>query len=151
MKKGQASTEYLIVVAVVLIIALVVVGVMGWFPGLGGEVKQTESKQYWESMAFPFAIKDYKLAGTALTLSLQNMVQDKLTLTEIYVDGIALSAADVTFSGGQRKTVSATLGSSCGGSGESFTYSLVFQYDNVDSGITANNQTGGKDFIGKCT
>lgn len=37
MKKGQTATEYLIILAVVIIIALIVVGVMGGIPGLGND------------------------------------------------------------------------------------------------------------------
>jgi uncharacterized protein (UPF0333 family) len=35
-KKAQTSTEYLIILAVVIVIALIVVGVMGGIPSLGG-------------------------------------------------------------------------------------------------------------------
>lgn len=34
MKRGQTATEYLIILAVVIIIALIVVGVMGQIPGI---------------------------------------------------------------------------------------------------------------------
>jgi hypothetical protein len=46
-RKGQAAVEYLIILAVVIIIALVVVGVLGGFPSLTRGVSERESAAYW--------------------------------------------------------------------------------------------------------
>ena len=46
MKQAQGATEYLIILAVVIIIALIVVGVMGGIPGIGpvrGSDNETET------------------------------------------------------------------------------------------------------------
>ncbi len=34
LKKGQGTTEYLVILALIVVIVLIVFGVMGWFPGL---------------------------------------------------------------------------------------------------------------------
>lgn len=43
-KKAQGVTEYLIILAVVIIIALIVVGVMGGIPGMGKSAEETKAR-----------------------------------------------------------------------------------------------------------
>ncbi len=47
MKRGQAAIEYLIILAVVVIIALIVIGVIGGFPGMTRGVSERDSAAYW--------------------------------------------------------------------------------------------------------
>ena len=96
--KGQGTTEYLIILAVVIVVALVVVGVMGWFPGLATGITESQSKAYWKS-ASPIAITDWKITETATdaTFSLQNLSTDKINVTEITVDGTAIDLTDTVF------------------------------------------------------
>ena len=53
--KGQGATEYLVLLAVVLIVALVSVALLGFFPGMAMDSKLTQSKTYWSS-ASPISI-----------------------------------------------------------------------------------------------
>ena len=61
---GQGATEYLVLLAVVLIIALAGIALLGFFPGTAGDAEITESNLYWRSAA-PIAIIE-----TAATTSL---------------------------------------------------------------------------------
>jgi len=54
---GQGATEYLVLLAVVLIVALVSVALLGFFPGMASDAQITQSKAYWAS-AQPIAITD---------------------------------------------------------------------------------------------
>lgn len=54
-KTGQGATEYLVLLAVVLIIALVGVALLGFFPGTASDSQIAESQIYWQS-ASPIAI-----------------------------------------------------------------------------------------------
>ena len=55
MMKGQGATEYLVLLAVVLIVALVSVALLGFFPGMASDAQITQSQMYWQSAA-PIAI-----------------------------------------------------------------------------------------------
>jgi len=55
--KGQGATEYLVLLAVVLIVALVSVALLGFFPGMASDSQMTQSKTYWSS-ASPIAISE---------------------------------------------------------------------------------------------
>ena len=44
-KKGQTATEYMIILAVIIVIALIVVGVMGGFPQLGTNINKEKKEE----------------------------------------------------------------------------------------------------------
>jgi len=52
---GQGATEYLVLLAVVLIVALVSVALLGFFPGMASDAQITQSQAYWQS-AQPISI-----------------------------------------------------------------------------------------------
>jgi len=54
-RAGQGATEYLVLLAVVLIVALVSVALLGFFPGMASDSQITQSQMYWRS-ATPIAI-----------------------------------------------------------------------------------------------
>jgi len=53
--KAQGATEYLVLLAVVLIVALVSVALLGFFPGMASDAQIMQSQMYWQS-ATPIAI-----------------------------------------------------------------------------------------------
>jgi hypothetical protein len=52
---AQGATEYLVLLAVVLIVALVSVALLDFFPGMASDAQITQSQAYWRS-ATPIAI-----------------------------------------------------------------------------------------------
>jgi len=56
--KGQGATEYLVLLAVVLIVALVSVALLGFFPGMASDAQMTQSKTYWAS-AQPISMTEW--------------------------------------------------------------------------------------------
>lgn len=54
---AQGATEYLVLLAVVLVIALVGIALLGFFPGTVSDAQARESEIYWES-ATPIAITE---------------------------------------------------------------------------------------------
>jgi len=61
--RAQGATEYLVLLAVVLIVALVSVALLGFFPGMASDAQITQSQAYWQS-ASPIAIVEAGAAGT---------------------------------------------------------------------------------------
>jgi len=54
---AQGATEYLVLLAVVLIVALVSVALLGFFPGIASDAQITQSQTYWKS-AQPISVID---------------------------------------------------------------------------------------------
>ena len=71
--KGQGATEYLVLLAVVLIIALVSIALLGFFPGISTDAKITQSQSYWKA-GRPFAILEHTLNAASAngTIVVQN-------------------------------------------------------------------------------
>jgi len=146
--KGQVSTEYLVILAVVLVVALVVVYLVGGFAGLGAGTLESQSKSYWGS-ASPFAINNYKVMGTNVTLEITNQDIEKLTLTDVTVDGVSVSIASTSFASGETKSVSGTLGATCGTAGTMFQYDIVLVY--TKGTITGLREVGSTALVGTCS
>ena len=56
--RAQGATEYLVLLAVVLVIALVSVALLGFFPGMASDAQETQGKIYWQG-ASPIAITEW--------------------------------------------------------------------------------------------
>lgn len=91
---GQGATEYLVLLAVVLVIALVGIALLGFFPGTATDAQISESQIYWKS-ATPIAIVeapgayDYTPdnASTMAYFRVRNTGAYPLRITRIYGQG----------------------------------------------------------------
>ncbi len=146
-QKGQGATEYLIILAVIIVIALVVVGVMGWFPGLGSGINEQQSRAYWKSTS-PLALTDWKLTATDATFTVLNTTTDKLILTDITVGGTALGLTDQNIAAGASYTTPADNSATCT-TGQTYSIGVAVSYD-VAGGITGKTLTGQKPIVGTC-
>ena len=87
---GQGATEYLVLLAVVLIVALVSVALLGFFPGMASDAQVTQSKMYWQS-AQPISIiemsvgarGDYSNQGCVPYLRLRNVGAYPIRITKL--------------------------------------------------------------------
>jgi len=85
--RAQGATEYLVLLAVVLIVALVSVALLGFFPGMASDAQITQSQIYWRS-ATPIAIMETaaraNMAGTNIPyLLLRNTGMYSIRITGI--------------------------------------------------------------------
>ena len=83
-KDAQASTEYIIILAAVIIIALIVIGVMGGIPGLVVVGRGKALTNYWKSQ--PVGIDSYAIDKDGeFIFSIKNNIRDNITLKSIAV------------------------------------------------------------------
>ncbi|MFA5929501.1 MAG: hypothetical protein WC861_01330 [Candidatus Micrarchaeia archaeon] len=155
--RGQGATEYLVLLAVVLIVALVSVALLGFFPGMASDARITQSQSYWRGQARPFAILDAKMdAGLATgSLSVQNMeATGPYTITEMKIGSTTnltgLTGTNAVFGAGQVQTIAFTAsGSTCGSAGTVYDYNVTITYNSPS--LTGLKQYGTKNLVGKCT
>jgi len=151
--RGQGATEYLVLLAVVLIIALVSIALLGFFPGLASDAKITQSASYWKS-ARPFSIVEasVKSNGSAFIV-LQNVeatgtyVLGNITLVQPNGSIVTVSPT-TTFASGETKSIYIPdpQGMS-GAAGTLYDLGVVIHYTSAN-GINAT-QTGSKNLVGK--
>jgi len=95
MKIGQASSEYLVIIAVVLLVALAGVVFVTYYSGTPGDAAMTQSQIYWQSAARPIKVSDAQsvydsgASKGGYSLSAENVDYGSLTLTGVKIDGIS--------------------------------------------------------------
>jgi hypothetical protein len=99
--KGQGATEYLVLLAVVLIIALVSISLLGFFPGVAFDSRLAQNHAYWSGQAYPIRIHEVTFAPmyggypntcgylfyTGYRMAIQNMMADTITVEDICFPG----------------------------------------------------------------
>ena len=153
-KKGQATIEYLVLLAVAIIIALVIFAFMGWIPGFAGSLKERQVKLYWASQ-FPIQIRDYKVSNaTGMYIQLQNVGDSKieiLNMTGGFLNDTTPdpSGVDARLSAGETKIFHFD-GITCPTPG------LVYELENISfgynviGGIQGMIESGDRELVGKC-
>jgi len=135
-KKGQGATEYLVLLAVVLVIALVALALLGDVFGRSGDVKITSSQAYWSSVA-PLSIigaSAYRSPSSTVHypfIKIRNTGTDSIRLKGIIVQGTVLNTYYSPTSGhyqsmGQNIFIGAGQEICFGGSGTGCPYQIGF-------------------------
>jgi len=147
-KKAQGATEYLIILAVVIIVALIVVGAMGLIPGIGSGAKQKASSAFWQTS--DVAIPSYALsaAGGNITMDVRNNQKDSMSSLTLSVGGTSATCDRTSLAAGQTTTCVVTK--SCAAAGNSFSYPVSIGYTD-DATSASYTYTGeGHKLDGKC-
>ena len=92
---AQGATEYLVLLAVVLIVALVSVALLGFFPGMASDAQLTQSQTYWQS-ATPIAILEsgavmYNATYTDMYVRIRNTGAYPIRITKMLGNGQTVS------------------------------------------------------------
>jgi hypothetical protein len=155
MKKGQGASEYLVLLAVVLIVSLVAIALLGGFADVGGGAMESESKQYWTGSVRPFTIQEYTQIGDTAYLKLKNMEPFPLRITNFTLRSKGETPADVAnstliaFSGGATKTITVHGLTACNDDTyDFFEYEVNITYSSGD--LSGKSQFGEKTLAGRC-
>ncbi|MCX8194726.1 MAG: hypothetical protein N3G22_01285 [Candidatus Micrarchaeota archaeon] len=156
--KGQGATEYLVLLAVVLIIALISIALLNFFPGIAADAKITQSEAYWKGEAKPFSIQSHSFttAGT-LTLVVQNVGPDALTISAINVSGAGISGSPTmspstpVVGGGATQTITLSGYTVGGGATAGNIYELTINISYTNPNGLSLRQFGAKPLVGKYT
>jgi len=157
---GQGSTEYLVVLGVVLAISLVSISLLGYFPGTAGESHEAASKIYWQGDAKPLRVNDAVLTqDSEFTFDIENAVADPITLTNVVIDGTPAefseennftNSSSVYFGPGEKKLVKiGNFGSFNCAAGRTSDFTLAFGYQSMYG--TTRTQVGDKPFVIRCS
>ncbi len=146
MKRAQTATEYLIILAVVIIIALIVVSVMGGIPGVGGNSRLKASAAYWSTAKI--AITSFSASPTGVYLNVRNNYMDTITINSIYLDGTDLGIAPQTLVTGQSAVFTSNGTVTCPEG--SFSYDVIVMYTDSVSGASYTFTGDGQTLDGSC-
>ena len=147
--RGQGATEYLVLLAVVLIVALVAVTLLGFFPGIAPDVKITQSQTYWRGQVRPFAILETSIVGSTGVgiFVIQNMeANGPYRLTTFAVGNGTNDSLAVDFAAGETKTIGIITNTGTAGALYDLNVTMIYT---TPAGINNTRQYGTKNLIGK--
>ena len=154
MERGQVSTEYLIILAVVIIIALIVIGVMGGIPGIAGSATNRVSEGDWSSQ--PIGIESYVVDTNGdYALAVKNNQRNSAQITLLNVSSGSAGSLTTTIEMGDtliiRSITPLVLVDRCK-EGEKYSYPVDIQYVDVVSGATMqiNGENHNMPLTGTC-
>lgn len=155
-KKGQATIEYLVLLAVAIIIALVIFAFMGWIPGFAGSLKERQVKLYWASQ-YPIQIREYKFFNDSgngnLTLQIQNVADYQINITGFTASDLSNDTPTYTVLPGETQVISYILGSYtsvCQKVGSPYELRDVKINYTIVKGIENMVETGDRPLVGTC-
>lgn len=155
-KTGQVSAEYLVLLAITIVVTVVAAGVLSGFIKTGtASNTQKKGDTYWKSAAIGIIDwKIYQTRGTAnplnSTLVLQNNVDRQVTIDWISIDaGATTYPVGVTLLPGDHYSF-VTPYISCT-SGGSYSFDVTFQYDSKEQKVLRKRFKGAEKLAGSCS
>ena len=152
--KGQGATEYLVLLAVVLIIALVSIALLGFFPGLASDARITQSTSYWRGEAGPFAILAPSInavTGVASIILQNNDATGTFTMTNFTLGNTSnATLTSVTFAPGETRTITLNASPAVGTTLDpGMIYDLAVNITYRSPNGVTGRQYGAKNLVGK--
>ncbi|VVB57199.1 Uncharacterised protein [uncultured archaeon] len=146
--KGQGTAEYVVLLAIVLVIALI--GTMLLTNTGVDAAAQAESESYWKGMARPLGIDQWGQANEVLYLSISNNGYDHLFQRQVKVDNVTADlGSGLSWKSGGIKALSIPGMPRCGVNNfDSFAYNVTFVYDSLS--IPGQVERGEKQIVGYC-
>lgn len=159
-KKGQGSSEYLVILAVVLIVALIAIALVGGLPSIGAESKITQSQNYWRSAVRPFIVPEHSQINSTFYITLSNVEIDRYQITNISLSQVQGGTSSLvgnltgtpvaTMAGNAKKTFSFNVATPCNETtNDEYEYWLSVQYTSTNI-ASPRAEIGTRPLIGRC-
>ena len=149
-KKAQTATEYLIILAVVIIIALIVVGVLGGIPGVGRSSAGRASAAYWSSADIALTDYAFDAGGDGNSMKIRNNLRNQVTITNVRLSGTDVITTDQAISPGETKNMTINSHKDCGDGGDSYSYDVIVDYTDSGTGASYTFTGDGNKLEGTC-
>jgi hypothetical protein len=145
-KRGQGATEYLIILAVIIVIALIVVGVLGGIPGIGSNAKTQAGEAYWATSEIGVSSYSGSAATDVFKYTIKNNQEDTIIVDSALI-GTVTNNTNATLSPGQQADF--TVAYTCENQGDAFDLGATINYENVEQ-TSGHAFTGSVNLIGSC-
>ncbi|PIT84740.1 hypothetical protein COU37_01600 [Candidatus Micrarchaeota archaeon CG10_big_fil_rev_8_21_14_0_10_45_29] len=151
MANGQAAMEYLVLLAIILVVALIGIVILGGFAEGGGNAMETSSKAYWSGSAIPFGIEQWAQINDTLYITLVNKRPERYILRSISLSGdVKTLGVGWTVGPNARKNISISGLTQCDRAAyDYFSYDMIFNYTTTNG--VDRLQIGAKPLEGSCS
>lgn len=152
MRKAQGSTEYIVLLGVLLVLTLIAIGLLNMFPNSSSEIRISLSKSYWGSTS-PFAIYEHSMTSDGLlNVTIFNRGPKTLRLEGMKVAGDEVSGQNLSVSelaSGKQIARSIELGYGYRPY-QTYTIYVNLTYADADSELPGQMQLGREPIVGHC-
>ena len=144
----------LIIMSVLVVGVLVMIGFLGWIPGMAGTLRERQANQYWAA-AYPLAIMEYDITSSGATFLIQNVGDDPVIIKNMSVtsNGVGIvgnpSPSEYKLDPGAEKEFIVFAIKCVKGSDYELT-NIILRYD-VVRGISGQFEVGDRPLIGNCS
>jgi hypothetical protein len=148
MRRGQSAIEYLVILAAVIIIALIVVAVIGGFPGMTRGVSERDSASYWSDA--DVGIIWYFISatpGNSMLVIRDNRVVP-INVTNITFDGVLVFSNSTLLAPASSTNINLTNVPTCR-PGLAYTLTTTITYKDATYG-SISVLSGEKPLVGTC-
>ena len=147
--RGQGAMEYVVLIAVALILVLIAVVLLGGFTGTGGAAMDSQDRSYW-SIARPFGITSWQQINDTMYMSVINRGTEQLVMRNVTIGNASINlGAGWSWKPGGEKNMSVPGLATCTiGMYDSFSYNVRFDYDSLD--LPGQSESGSKPIAGSC-
>ena len=121
---AQGTIEYLVILAVIVVISLVVVSLMANSTAPAGQITAAQSKLFWGSQ--PISITDSSVDAEGQGFFVIEPAQE-ITLKKLIINGVEKDIEDTKIFGGNKKTIYLEDLVSC--TSETGVYEIEFEFD----------------------
>ena len=150
-KKGQTSVEYLVLLAIAIVIAVVAVGVLSGFIKIGtATTYQKKGAIYWKSA--DIGIMDWEIypSGTNSIMVLQNNKEYQINIGRVATAGTTIEIGQTLLPGDTYLWSTDNAAFDCD-AGASYSYEMTFEFDNLEHGVYNKTFTGVERLAGPCS
>ena len=153
-RKGQTSVEYLVLLAIAIVIAVVAVGVLSGFIKIGtATTYKKKGAIYWKSA--DIGIMDWEIYNASVSpssLVFQNNKEYQIRVDWISTDGgtSTIAIAQTLLPGDTYLWSTSNNNFSCA-TGGSYSYEITFQFDNLEHNVLNKQFTGIEKLAGTCS
>jgi hypothetical protein len=139
MRKSQTATEYLIILAMVIVVGLIVVGVLGGIPSIGGSVSKNSAQAILTTQ--DVAIENWAIDATGATFIIRNNLQSTVRIDSMIVEGMEYNSSTLLKAGQSKKITTSSIYSKFG---TKYSMNLAITYTDVLTGATYNINSSSK-------
>lgn len=92
--RGQTTVDYILVLAVVLMIGLLALGLSGAWPDFALNSRNQQAATFWRDQVRPITITEahYDMSDKKLFFTMQTQTDESLVLAGLFLDGLQMAA-----------------------------------------------------------
>ena len=139
--KGQAATEYIIILSIVVIIALIIVGLLRGVLELRTGFQTAKSRIEWASSDVVLIAHTIYSNGT-ITMIVVNNINYPIRISGLGLDEQPISYPGPTLYPGQESTINFYSNKAKGDPGDSYTHELYIRYTHAQEPSIRNTVNG---------